>query len=349
MKIQSATITNFQSHKDTYIEFSEGLNIILGDTDTGKSALLRALSFVIRNAPFHTSFITTGEDTTNVELRLCAKDNIIKLSRIRSRDRRLNDLWINEEELTNIGRVVPDSVYEKLGIRREVLDIFYGGQFDNHFLLKGVTPAQRAKSLFIFGDISKVDNAIKSGKSSVLSFSRIKKDYEEQLNAIESELQTFPDIDKLRKDLNKVMKLQEFIEIGYQLLEAKKEYSAKITKNREHIKELNMLLDKDVAKDIEKLLLLKTIFSLEKTILSNNGKRICLEDYSIQIEELIAQLRELLDKICIIKRIKNAVVFKTTAKTKFNKSNTELNYIESEITKILKSLGFCPMCERKMS
>ena len=49
MKILKVEIKDFQSHKNTNIEFSEGFNCIIGRSDSGKSAILRALRLVICN------------------------------------------------------------------------------------------------------------------------------------------------------------------------------------------------------------------------------------------------------------------------------------------------------------
>ena len=49
--IKSLELFNFQSHAHTLIEFSDGVNIISGTSDSGKSAILRALRWVIRNEP----------------------------------------------------------------------------------------------------------------------------------------------------------------------------------------------------------------------------------------------------------------------------------------------------------
>jgi exonuclease SbcC len=49
--IKTLEIKNFQSHKDTVIEFHPGVNVIQGSSRNGKSAILRALNYVINNKP----------------------------------------------------------------------------------------------------------------------------------------------------------------------------------------------------------------------------------------------------------------------------------------------------------
>ncbi len=45
-KLKSLRLENFQSHKDLYVEFSDGLNIITGTNNAGKTAIFRALDYI---------------------------------------------------------------------------------------------------------------------------------------------------------------------------------------------------------------------------------------------------------------------------------------------------------------
>lgn len=56
--IKSIEIENFQSHKYSKLDFSERLNVIVGPSDNGKSAIIRALKWVLFNEPKGTDFIT---------------------------------------------------------------------------------------------------------------------------------------------------------------------------------------------------------------------------------------------------------------------------------------------------
>ena len=44
-------IENFQSHEKTALEFCSGINTIVGSSNSGKSAILRALYWVVYNKP----------------------------------------------------------------------------------------------------------------------------------------------------------------------------------------------------------------------------------------------------------------------------------------------------------
>jgi len=62
MVVEKITIKNFQSHEETELQFSSGVNVIVGSSDSGKSAILRALKWVVQNKPSGTAFFTEGSD-----------------------------------------------------------------------------------------------------------------------------------------------------------------------------------------------------------------------------------------------------------------------------------------------
>lgn len=75
-------IENFQSHEYTEIDFVPGLNVFVGPSDSGKSAILRALRWVLFNQPRGGDFIRSGAKRCEVRLRL---DDGTEIVRIRSK------------------------------------------------------------------------------------------------------------------------------------------------------------------------------------------------------------------------------------------------------------------------
>ena len=49
--IEYIQLRNFQSHKDSELEFSPGVNVIIGDSDQGKTAIMRAFYWLIFGKP----------------------------------------------------------------------------------------------------------------------------------------------------------------------------------------------------------------------------------------------------------------------------------------------------------
>ena len=66
--IKQVKIQNFQSHEDTVLEFHPGVNIIVGTSDAGKTAVIRAIRLVAFNKPSGDSYRSTWGGETKVEI-----------------------------------------------------------------------------------------------------------------------------------------------------------------------------------------------------------------------------------------------------------------------------------------
>ena len=47
--LKRVRLENFQSHKNSIIDFDRGLNVIVGPSDSGKSAIIRAIKWALYN------------------------------------------------------------------------------------------------------------------------------------------------------------------------------------------------------------------------------------------------------------------------------------------------------------
>lgn len=68
VKVKSIDIENFQSHENTHIDFDTGLNVIVGESNNGKTSILRAMDWVVDNQPLGTDFIMTGKKYCKVRI-----------------------------------------------------------------------------------------------------------------------------------------------------------------------------------------------------------------------------------------------------------------------------------------
>lgn len=66
--IKQLNIQNFQSHVDTTLEFSDGCNIIVGNSDSGKTAIIRALRWLVFHKPTGDEMRSHWGGKTKVEL-----------------------------------------------------------------------------------------------------------------------------------------------------------------------------------------------------------------------------------------------------------------------------------------
>lgn len=162
--IKQLRLTNFQSHADSICEFSDGVNCIVGASDSGKSAILRALYWVIHNRPSGTSVIRNGE----TEAQVVVTTDDAEVLRIRTKSK--NDYTVTRDGqstvYSTVGRDVPEDVTTTLGLR----EINLQSQFDPTYLLFD-SPGQVAGVFNSFTNLDKVDKAVQRISSELRSLS----------------------------------------------------------------------------------------------------------------------------------------------------------------------------------
>ncbi len=83
--LKTVILENFQSHKYSIVEFNEGLNVIVGPSDTGKSAIIRGIKWALYNEPAGDYFIREGGER-DCTVTLEFSDNT-KVKRYRSKSK----------------------------------------------------------------------------------------------------------------------------------------------------------------------------------------------------------------------------------------------------------------------
>lgn len=129
MKLKSLQIENFQSHKRTFIEFADGITVIIGDSNAGKTAVLRALDWLRLNRPRGLSFIRKDQKETTVTL----ETDEHQIGRTKSKKK--NEYFLSDggeiSEFKVVGNDVPAEVSQAL----RLTDLNVHRQFDSHYLL----------------------------------------------------------------------------------------------------------------------------------------------------------------------------------------------------------------------
>lgn len=161
---KSLRVRNFQSHEDSILEFHKGLNVIVGSTFSGKTALFRAIYWLWQNRPTTTGFIrkasaTKGKrgadriGTAQVDLVLLSGDKEVDVSRIRGHE--VNEYICGGEKHGAVGKNVPEEVTTTLNIG----DINIQRQREYPFLLFD-SPGHVASTFNRFTNLDKVEAAI---------------------------------------------------------------------------------------------------------------------------------------------------------------------------------------------
>lgn len=149
-------IENYQSHKNTTVEFVPGTNVIIGESDTGKSAILNAINWVCFNRPLGDPFRSEWGGDTRVILHTSEGDIV---ERVRTASK--NEYVINGRILKAFGTEPPEEVNSLLRI--DIANIH--AQMDRHFLLSS-TPGEAAQMLNKAASIDDIDHVISELKKS---------------------------------------------------------------------------------------------------------------------------------------------------------------------------------------
>ena len=115
-------LINFQSHKYTDLYFDDKVNVIIGPSDSGKTAIIRAIKWVLFNEPSGIDFIRKGTTESNVVLYF--DDNLI-IKRGRSKSKNYYEITYPnglEERFEGFGTKVPEEIIELTGIQKVELD-----------------------------------------------------------------------------------------------------------------------------------------------------------------------------------------------------------------------------------
>lgn len=102
--INSIQIQNFQNHKNTELRLSPGVNVIIGPSDTGKSAVLRALNWFFFNRPSGDLIRSFGGGDVRVIVDLEG----LEIAKIRSKT--TNEYRIGKSKFRAIGTDVPEEI-----------------------------------------------------------------------------------------------------------------------------------------------------------------------------------------------------------------------------------------------
>jgi DNA repair protein SbcC/Rad50 len=204
--INKLTIHNFQSHRDSVLEFSDGVNVIIGPTDNGKSAILRSLIWIITNKPSGDDFKSNwgGETIINV-----SDDNfaIERSKGITNSYTIIRKADLQGQLFTAFGTGVPEEVVKLLNIGE--INIQY--QLEGPFLLSASS-----------GEVARYLNKIVNLDNIDTTLANIAKTYREEKNLLsntktnievhKANLAEYDWIDDAEKELVKLELLDSEIE-----------------------------------------------------------------------------------------------------------------------------------------
>lgn len=224
--IHSIQIKNFQSHKKTKLEFSKGVNVIVGATDSGKSSIIKALRWAVTNKPSGDSFRSSWGGDTEVIVEV---DNH-SISRLKSD---VNTYGLDEKIFKAFGADVPSEIKKVLNLNGANLQT----QFESHFLLSK-SAGEVATHFNKVAHLDKIDVGLQNIQRWLKKLQQGIVYNESQIEDLSEQLKEYDSLENIEKIIVRGEKIEESLKI-----------------NEKQFNQLNHIEDLlfDVNKDTEKL------------------------------------------------------------------------------------------------
>jgi exonuclease SbcC len=142
-------IENFQAHRKLELDFDECVTTIVGPSDVGKSAVIRALTWLATNRPSGTEFIRDKQKNTCVTLEV--DDHTIT----RERSKSWNRYTLDGKVFTAFGTEPPSEILTVLNLS----DLNFQAQHDAPFWFQESAP-EVSRQLNQIVDLSIIDSTL---------------------------------------------------------------------------------------------------------------------------------------------------------------------------------------------
>lgn len=206
--IETIELNNFQSHKHTIIECHPELNVFVGESGHGKTAIQRALSFVFEGKKGGQNYIHKGETECSVTLTLSNGNKITRF--IKSNGRGGYKIFNAKTETLEEGntKLLP-MVQEMLGFFPLVIDedlsiplnfLKQGSSW--YFIGEGMSSPNRAKVIGSFYQTHYADAIAKECESESKKTAARLKVLDQQVEAVEHQLIDYQYLDALKERLD---------------------------------------------------------------------------------------------------------------------------------------------------
>src|SRR3972149_6947265 len=349
--IQSLKINNFQSHKDTFLEFSTGINVISGQSNNGKTAILRALNWVITNRPQGIAFKSNFSDKKETcKVSLIINDTEI----VRERNNSINSYQIGSSLFNTIGNDVPSEISSAINIS----DINCASQFERHFLLMD-SAGEVGRTINKIVKLDDIDALISNISSKITSTNKELEIKKQDLDKLNTSLEKFKDYDLIENLVNKIV-----------------EYDTKVKTIENRVKLLSYIVTEGVRveaiitsienkydgleeeiKSLEQLWLdyntnsalisdLKKIATNIKELDSRIGVSEAILKHGEPLQEIENNVIKYLSTSYVLDKIKNLIKDWNSYFESMKKDEKLIIVYKNEFDALLKEIGICPLCER---
>jgi len=357
--ITGIEVTNFQSHKQTYIRADKGITVVKGISDSGKSALVKGCRWLMKNRPLGFSFkswFSKEKETTSVAFEF---DNDLYIKRERNKSKNVykysfhskDGKEILENTLEALKGECPDEIREILNMS----DVNLQCQIDRYFMLED-TAGERGKKFNEVCNLTIIDEVIKKADSTLKKVQFALKNNNENIAQLQEQIGKFPNLESVEEQVNDIDTLQQELQKTIDRLIKAEELTVNIKKLKEAIEDLSLW--DDVLGKVNDIFVLLGKWEVEKKRLR---EAFINRDTINKLIDSINSASEWKDIIDIIEPILNTIKEYNLLKDKVNniivlnkrlkeeKENYEIcnmkaKECENKFRTMLKENGVCPLC-----
>ncbi|MDZ5608616.1 AAA family ATPase [Bacillus pseudomycoides] len=297
--ISAIFIEGFQSHTNSYFNLGNGLNVITGPSDSGKTAVIRAIRWIAFNEPQGEAFVNESVGQATVAIHL---DTGVIISKNRRKGKTSYRIQTDPGDEGSVFEKseVPEEVKRLLGITKQTFGDFttalnFAFQLEAPFLISE-TPSSGAKVLGKLAGTEAVDLAVKSVSKDTYAARQERLLAEKEIERLAGNLLEYLDVDDKAEQLKTAESLMEYVEETHKKKEALQEISnayegrrrkyiaaSETVKRLEHVPGLMQILEQ-IEKDPQRL---QTLLDLQKRYESLSTAKRTLTEKIKQFDGLI--------------------------------------------------------------
>lgn len=367
------TIKNFQSIEDMELEFPVGINCIVGASNSGKTAVFRALKTLVLNTSGSNRFIKNGADKATVSLSY--NGNLVVWERTEKEiTYYINGVAKYKAGATNLQKLLPEHGFiiddkgNFLNLEGE-FDVLFPYQYNSVELFK------LFENIFCVSDSTKILKAMKEDEDSCKSNI---KDFTNEINRINNKLKAIEELD-VENNVATLSKCKESLKNWYsdqEILKKDTDNILNIAKNMQKLKHIpeHIELQTDTLEDrkefvedkntLEKLRRLQEVVNeieLHATLDENMlHERIELQE-DIKTVETIYKLDKLIkvgdtptvsdnfDERSTLSKDLESILQLKGQMSQVNQKLKELNALKNGLKDELDKIDICPLCGQEIN
>jgi len=347
---------HYHSHKNTVIEFCDGVNVITGASDAGKSDILRQIKWVVDNRPTGNSvrsWLANKEDAVSVCITTTEGSCLKSRQLDKSSYQLISKSGMADFEIFKTD--VPDEVQAFFNFS----NLNYQSQHQQYLMLAD-SPGEVAKKLNDLVGLSIIDIIFKNLNSRAIENKHKSEEEAKKSMLLGKEIKNLAYLDIAERELNSI---SNFIDAYENKIIKNKSLLLLIQKHKEHRDKI-FLYEKWIAIEKEVKNLLNDIIIYQKgkeklskikrivLTLKDCQNNIAIEKEWLKIEKDYRDLKKLLDKYVtkkddLTKLIKIIVGCKFVSD--FREIKNKLSDLIARKVKLLKENKICPLCKTQLS